>query len=87
MIDIAQFDSRVWPAFIPRLCFCRSLRQKQVLHLASFCLADAELHLEGADDSAFAALKLRYADVLGGAPAGMPPDRGMELELDRKSVV
>ncbi len=52
------------------------------LHLASFCLADAELRLEGADAPAFAALKIRYADVLGGAPAGMPPDRGMELELE-----
>ena len=53
-----------------------------VLHLASFCLADAELHLEGSDDPAFAALKARYADVLGGAPPGLPPDRGMELELE-----
>ena len=52
------------------------------LHLASFCLADAELRLAGADDPAFAALKVQYADVLGGAPHGMPPDRGMELELE-----
>jgi hypothetical protein len=52
------------------------------LHLASFCLADAELCLEGADDPAFAALKVTYANVLGGAPPGMPPDCGMELELE-----
>ena len=58
------------------------LKDGTVLHLASFCLADAELRLEGADDPAFATLKVRYADVLGGAPAGMPPDRGMELELE-----
>ena len=58
------------------------LKDGTVLHLASFCLADAELRLEGTDDPAFAALKARYADVLGGAPAGMPPDRGMELELE-----
>ena len=47
----------------------------------SFCLADAELRLSGTDDPAFAALKTNYADVLGGPP-GMPPDRGMELELE-----
>ena len=58
------------------------LKDGTELHLASFCLADAELRLEGADDVAFAALKVEYADVLGGAPAGMPPDRGMELELE-----
>ena len=50
------------------------LKDGTVLHLASFCLADAELRLEGADDPAFAAL--------GEAPAGMPQDRGMELELE-----
>ena len=58
------------------------LKDGTVLHFASFCLADAELRLEGTDDPAFAALKGKYADVLGGAPAGMPPDRGMELELE-----
>jgi len=58
------------------------LKDGTELHLASFCLADAELRLEGADDPAFAALKVEYADVLGGAPPGMPPDRGMELELE-----
>ena len=58
------------------------LRDGTVLHLASFCLADAELHLACADDPAFAALKAQYADVLGGAPPGLPPDRGMELELE-----
>jgi hypothetical protein len=52
------------------------------LHLASFSLADAELRLEGSDDVAFATLKAEYDDVLGGAPPGMPPDRGMELELE-----
>jgi hypothetical protein len=31
---------------------------------------------------ALATLKAKYADVLGGAPLGMPPDRGMELELE-----
>jgi hypothetical protein len=58
------------------------LKDGTELHLASFCLADAELHLAGADDPAFATLKARYGDVLGGAPHGMPPDRGMELELE-----
>ena len=58
------------------------LKDGTALHLASFCLADAELRLEGADDPAFAALKVRYADVFGGAPAGMPPDRGIDLELE-----
>ena len=58
------------------------LKDGTELHLASFCLADAELQLVGADDPAFAALKGRYADVLGGPPPGMPPDRCMELELE-----
>ena len=52
------------------------------LHLASFCLAEAEQRLGGTDDPAFAALKVKYADVLGGAPPGMPQDRGIELELE-----
>ncbi len=50
--------------------------------LASFCLTDAGLHLAGADDPALAALKAQYADVLRGAPPDLPPDRGMELELE-----
>ena len=58
------------------------LKDGKALHLASFCFADAELRLTGTDDRAFTALKAHYADVLGGAPHGMPPDRGMELELE-----
>ncbi len=58
------------------------LEDGAVLHLAALCLADAELRLAGVDDPAFVALKAQYADVLGGAPPGMPPDRGMELELE-----
>ena len=58
------------------------LRDGTELHLASFCLADAELRLAGDDDPAFAALKVEYADVLGGAPPGMPPERGMELVIE-----
>ena len=58
------------------------LRDGTVLHLASFCLADAELRLTGTDDPAFTTLKAAYADVLGGAPPGLPPDRGMELVLE-----
>jgi hypothetical protein len=38
------------------------------LHLASFCLADAELHLAGTDDPALSELKVEYADVLGTSP-------------------
>ncbi len=53
-----------------------------MLHLVSLCLADAELRLAGVNDPAFLALKAQYADVLGGAPPGMPPDRSMELELE-----
>ena len=62
------------------------LKDGTVQHLASFSLTDAELRLEGADDPVFAELRVRYADVLGGAPAGMPPDRGMELELETGGV-
>jgi hypothetical protein len=58
------------------------LKDGTELHLASFCQADAGLRLVGADDPAFAALKVQYADVLGGAPPGMQPDQGMELELE-----
>ena len=58
------------------------LRDGTELHLASFCLADAELRLEGQDDPAFTALKVEYADVLGGAPPGLLPDRGMELVIE-----
>jgi hypothetical protein len=46
------------------------------------CMADAELRLPGADDPAFAVLRAEYADVLGGAPPGLPPDRGMELVIE-----
>ena len=58
------------------------LRDGTELHLASFHPAEAELHLTGSDDPAFATLKAEYADVLAGAPKGMPPDRGMELVLE-----
>ena len=34
------------------------LKDGSVLHIASFCLTDAELRLEGADDPAFAELKV-----------------------------
>jgi hypothetical protein len=49
---------------------CSLLKDCTVLHLASFCLADAELRLEGVDDPAFTALKVKYANVLTGAPPG-----------------
>ncbi len=57
-----------------------------MLYLSSFCLADAKLRLEGVNDLAFAALKVKYADVLVGAPPGLRPDRGMELELEACDV-
>ena len=60
------------------------LKDGTELHLASFCLEDSALILAGADDPAFMAIKtnLKYADVSGGVPPGLPPDRGMELELE-----
>ncbi len=58
------------------------LKDGTVLHLAFFCLADAELRLEGANDQAFGELKLTYADVLGGAPPDKRLDRCMELEFE-----
>ena len=58
------------------------LRDGTELHLASFCPADAALRLAGADNEAFTDLKEEYADVLGGAPKGMPLDWGMELVLE-----
>ena len=58
------------------------LKDGAELRLAFFCLAEVELRLVGADDSAFAALKPQYADVLGRALPGMPPGRGTELALE-----
>ena len=54
------------------------LKDGTELHLALFCLEDLALHLAGADDPAFTAIKtnLKYADVLGGAPPSLPPDPG-----------
>ncbi len=43
---------------------------------------DTSLDLQGSDHPAFAALRAEYADVLGGPPPGLPPDRGIELVLD-----
>ena len=48
----------------------------------SFCLEDLALHLAGANDPAFTAIKAKYTNVVGGDPRGLPPDRGMELELE-----
>jgi hypothetical protein len=62
------------------------LRDGTELHLASFCLADVELRLAGNDDAAFAALKVEYADMLGGAPPGLPPEQGMELVIETGDV-
>jgi hypothetical protein len=44
--------------------------------------SDAELRLACDDDQAFATLKMEYADMLGGAPPGLPLERGMELVLE-----
>jgi hypothetical protein len=52
------------------------------LHLASLRFVDTSLKLQGADHPAFAALKSEFADVLGGPPPGLPPDRGIELVLE-----
>ena len=55
------------------------------LHLASLRFVDTTLNLEGTDHPAFAALKAEFADVLGGPPRGLPPDRGIELVLETGS--
>ena len=52
------------------------------LHLASLRFVDTSLNLQGTDHPAFAALKSEFADVLGGPPPGLPPDRGIELVLE-----
>ena len=52
------------------------------LHLASLRLVDTSLTLPGMDHPAFTALKAEFADVLGGPPPGLPPDRGIELVLE-----
>ena len=56
------------------------LKDGTELHLATLCLAEAELRLTGTDDPAFAELKFKY--VLSGASPDIPSDRGMELELE-----
>jgi hypothetical protein len=77
-----------WPSRAPPLLDGRFaegvevLRDGTELHLASFCLADVELRLAGDDDVEFAALKVEYADVLGGAQPGLPQERGMELVIE-----
>jgi len=55
------------------------------LHLASLRFVDTTLNLEGTDHPAFAVLKDEFADVLGGPPRGLPPDRGIELVLETGS--
>ena len=45
-------------------------------------MVDAKPRLTGVVDPAFAVLKAEYAGVLGGAPPGLPPDRGMELVIE-----
>ncbi len=62
------------------------LRDCTELHLLSFNVADTELRLACDDDQAFTALKVEYADVLGGAPPGLPPERGMELVLETRDA-
>jgi hypothetical protein len=57
------------------------LRDSTELHLASFCMMDTELRPAGADDPTFSTLKAEYADVLGGAPPGLPPESCMELVI------
>jgi hypothetical protein len=52
------------------------------LHLASLRFVDTSLTLQGTDHPAFADLKEEFADVLGGPPRGLPPDRGIELVLE-----
>ena len=44
------------------------LKDSTELHLASVCLADAELRLEGTNDPIFETLNAQYANMLGGAP-------------------
>ena len=50
-----------------------------MLHLASlgFCLADTSPAQTTRCSRRSLQLKVQYADVLGGAPPGMPPDRGI----------
>ena len=55
-------------------------------HLASFCLEDSAPHLAGADDPAFTTIEIKYADLLGGAPPGLPPDPGIEVVLETGDV-
>ncbi len=50
-------------------------------------MADAELLLACDDDPAFAALKVEYADVLGRAPPGLPPELGMELVIETRDAL
>ena len=52
------------------------------LHLAPLRFVDTSITLAGTDHPAFAALKEEFADVLGGPPRGLPPDRGIELTLE-----
>ena len=80
--ELRRFGSTP-PAALPRfLDGIELLNDGTELHLASLRLVDTSLTLSGADHPAFAALKDEFADVLGGPPPGLPPDRGIELVLE-----
>ena len=80
--ELRRFGSTP-PAALPRfLNGIELLNDGTELHLASLRLVDTSLTLSGADHPAFAALKDEFADVLGGPPPGLPPDRGIELVLE-----
>jgi hypothetical protein len=80
--ELRRFGSTP-PAALPRfLNGIELLNDGTELHLASLRLVDTSLTLSGADHPAFAALNDEFADVLGGPPPGLPPDRGIELVLE-----
>ena len=57
------------------------------LQLVSFCLADTELLLVVSNEPAFAALKVKYADVLGRAPCQPACLECIYLELETGASV
>jgi hypothetical protein len=48
---------------------------------------DTSLTLQGVDHPAFTALQSEFANVSGGPPKGLPPDRGIELNLETAGIL
>jgi len=82
IVQLDAADAAEAPRATPFATGSERLADGTELHLASLRFVDTSITLAGADHPAFATLKEEFADVLGGPPRGLPPDRGIELTLE-----